>query len=94
MTYEARLRPEGARSGPWVDGQWRKVARALDAVEARWMSHLAGPLDLGQITLGCALGYLDFRLDARGWRAGRPALAAWADRFLARPAMATTRPVA
>jgi glutathione S-transferase len=93
MVYEARVRPEEARSTPWVESQWGKVARALDAVEDRWMSHLAGPLDAGQIALGCALGYLDFRHDARRWRDGRPALAAWADRFLARPAMAATRPV-
>jgi glutathione S-transferase len=92
MIYEARMRPEAARSEDWVEAQWAKVARALDALEARWIAHLAGPLDMGQIALGCALGYLDFRFDARGWRAGRPALAAWADRFLARPAMAATRP--
>ncbi len=93
MVYEGRIRPEGLRLEAWVDGQWAKIARALDAVEARWLSHLAGPLDLGQVTLGCALGYLDFRLDARSWRSTRPALGAWADRFLARPAMAATQPV-
>jgi glutathione S-transferase len=93
MTYEARLRPENARSEAWVEGQWSKVARALDALEARWMSHLAGPIDAGQIAIGCGLGYLDFRHDARGWRTGRPALAGWAERFDARPSMAETRPV-
>ncbi len=92
MTYEARLRPEGARSGPWVDGQWAKIARALDTLEARWLSHLAGPLDLGQIAVGCALGYLDFRHEARGWRIGRAGLAAWSAKFLKRPAMIATRP--
>jgi glutathione S-transferase len=56
------------------------------------MAHLAGPLDMGQIAVGCALGYLDFRHEARGWRAGRPALAAWFKAFDGRPAMAATRP--
>lgn len=93
MVYETRLRPEASRFDPWVEGQWAKIARALDVLEARWMSHLAGPLDIGQIAVGCALGYLDFRLDARGWRVGRPALAAWAERFADRPAMVATRPV-
>jgi glutathione S-transferase len=88
MVYEERLRPEEARSEAWVEGQWAKVARALDALEARWMSHLAGPLDMGQIATGCALGYLDFRHGRRDWRAGRPALAAWEAKFAARPAMA------
>ena len=93
MVYEARLRPEGGRSEAWVEGQWAKAARALDALEARWMSHLAGPLDIGQIAVGCALGYLDFRHAERGWRTGRPALAAWEAKFAERPAMAATRPV-
>jgi glutathione S-transferase len=93
MIYEGRLRPEAARSEPWIEGQWVKIARALDALEARWMSHLAGPLDIGQIAVGCSLGYLDFRFDARGWRSGRPALAAWAAKFAERPSMAATRPV-
>ncbi|MBP7000625.1 glutathione S-transferase [Amaricoccus sp.] len=94
MVYEGRVRPQEARSDLWVEGQWSKIARALDAIEARWMSHLAGPLDLGQIAVGCALGYLDLRLDDRAWRRGRPALDAWAARFLARPSMLATRPVA
>ena len=27
------------------------LAHALDAIEARWMSHLAGKLDMGQIAV-------------------------------------------
>ena len=92
MVYEGRLRPEALRFAPWVEGQWAKVDRALDALETRWMAHLEGPLDAGQIAVGCALGYLDFRHGARGWRAGRPALAAWFDSFAARPSMMATLP--
>jgi glutathione S-transferase len=92
MVYEDRTRPPERRHAPWVEGQWAKVARALDALEARWMSHLAGALDIGHIAVGCALGYLDFRLAARDWRRGRPALADWAGRFLDRPAMRATCP--
>lgn len=92
MVYEGRIRPEEMRFAPWVEGQWAKVARALDALETRWMAHLEGPLDAGQIAVGCALGYLDFRHDARGWRAGRPRLAAWYAGFAARPSMKATVP--
>lgn len=92
MVYESRCRPEGLRSEDWVEAQWAKIARSLDALEDRWMSHLAGPLDIGQIAVGCALGYLDFRHGGRGWRTGRPALAAWEETFGERPAMAATRP--
>jgi glutathione S-transferase len=93
MVYETRVRPEDRRFPDWVEGQWDKVARALDAIEGRWMAHLAGPLDMGQIAVGCALGYLDFRHEARSWRTGRPALGAWFGGFGERAAMVATRPV-
>ena len=92
MAYEWRLRPEDKRFEPWVEGQWTKIARALDVIEARWMSHLGGRLDMSHIAVGCALGYLDFRHDARGWRNGRPSLAAWFAEFSGRPSMQDTVP--
>lgn len=92
MVYEARTRPEDRRSEEWVAAQWSKVARALDALDDRWLAHLAGPLDLGQIAMGCALGYLDFRHSERGWRDGRPGLAAWEAGFARRASMQATRP--
>ncbi len=92
MTYETRLRPEDKRMPEWVDGQWTKVERACAALTTRWMSHLAGPVDMGQIAVGCALGYVDLRHDARGWRQGNDALAAWFEAFESRPSMAQTRP--
>ncbi len=94
LTYESRLRPEGLRWNAWADGQWEKIARACTALEARWMSHLGGKLDMGQIAVGCALGYLDLRHDARGWRAGHPGLADWYAAFSERPSMQATVPPA
>ncbi|MCA3452656.1 MAG: glutathione S-transferase [Rhodobacter sp.] len=93
IIYESRVRPEQHRFAPWVDGQWTKIDRALDALEQRWLSHLHGPLDMGQIAVGVALGYLDFRHGDRGWRGGRPGLAAWDAVFAERPSMVATRPV-
>ena len=92
MVYEWRIRPEEVRYAPWVEGQWAKVDRALDVLETRWMAHLEGPLDMGQIAVACALGYLDFRHADRDWRAGRPHLAAWEAEFAARPSMQASRP--
>ncbi|WP_456390606.1 glutathione S-transferase family protein [Profundibacter sp.] len=93
MIYEGRCRPEEQQSNEWVDAQWAKAARALDAIESRWISHLSGPLDMAQIATGCALEYLDFRHAARNWRAGRPELSAWQAEFARRPSMAATQPV-
>ena len=92
MVTEARVRPEGMRHEPWVEAQWAKASRALDALEERWAGQLAGPLTIGQIAVGAALGYLDFRHGAREWRTGRPALAAWEKRFAERESMKATAP--
>ena len=92
LTYERRFRAPEIQLAQWMDGQWTKIARALDVLEGQWLSHLNGPLDMGQIAVGSALGYLDFRQDDRGWRNGRDALAAWYAAFANRPAMQATQP--
>ncbi len=94
MAYETRLRPEGQQSQEWIEGQWAKVARAISVLNARWMSHLHGPLDAGQISVACALGYIDFRHGARNWRQGNDALAAWFKTFESRASMQATLPPA
>jgi len=93
MVYEDRLRPENIRMESWVEGQWSKVSRALDTLEADWGDHLTGPLDMGQIALGCALSYLDFRHADRNWRSGHTNLAAWEETIAQRPSMKSTIPV-
>lgn len=92
MVYEGRARPETARHEPWVEGQWAKIARSLDVLEERYMSLLKAPLNIGQISVACALSYLDLRLDDRGWRTGHPALAGWHEAFTQRPSMQETVP--
>lgn len=92
MVYEKRLRSEEMVFEPWLEAQWGKVAGALDAINERWMSHLFGPLDMGQIAVGCALGYLDFRHGARDWRQGRDGLAGWYAEFAKRDSMVATTP--
>lgn len=94
MRYEMMVRPEATRSPDWAEGQWQKIIRALATLEERWMSHLAGPVDMGQIAVGCALGYLDLRHAERDWRTQHPALAAWFAAFAARPSMQATAPSA
>ena len=93
MTYEVRLRPEDKQDHTWLDAQWGKVMGGLDALENRWLSHLSGPLDMAQISIASALGYLDLRHDARGWRKGHDALDDWFAVFSQRPAFQETMPV-
>ena len=65
------------------------VARALDVLKA---SVPADHLDIGTITVACALGYLDLRFAEDGWREGRPALTAWYAGMEKRPEIAETGP--
>ena len=92
MTYERRMRPENEQSDAWVEAQWEKAARAIAAVNARWMSHLTGPINIGQIGVACALSYIDLRHDDRGWRNGNDTLATWQATFAQRDSMVATAP--
>jgi len=92
MRYEEHVRPKASQSPEWLAGQWSKIDRTLTAVEGRWISHLSGPVDMGQIALGAALGYLDLRHSQRDWRATRPVLARWWGDFSKRPSMLATHP--
>lgn len=65
------------------------VERTLDALEAD-PPHKA--VDIGSITVACALGYLDFRFPQEPWRGTRPKLAAWFEAFSQDQAVAATAP--
>jgi glutathione S-transferase len=92
MSYEARLRPQEQQSPDWVEAQWAKAARGISAINSRWMSHLSGPLNIGQIGVACALSYIDLRHDGRGWRNGNEALANWHAELSERDSMVATKP--
>jgi len=92
MTYEVRLRPEVQQSHDWLEAQWSKADRAIQAINDRWMSHLGGPLNAAQIAVGCALAYVDLRHDHRNWRIGRETLAEWQAEFVSRASMQHTSP--
>lgn len=92
ISYEGRLRAPERQDPAWLDAQWAKIVSALDVLEADWMTDLNGPRDMGHFALGCALGYLDFRHDARNWRDGHPALSAWFEKISACKSMRSTAP--
>lgn len=92
LVYEKRYRPEDMQHRPWEEMQQAKIDRALDHLEANLPANVSGTPDIGQITLACALGYLDFRHGGK-WRAAHPGLVAWQDDFAASvPAHAKTMP--
>jgi glutathione S-transferase len=89
LVYEKRFRPEDKWHAPWQQRQQAKIDRALARLEQR---PPAATPDYGDLTLACALGYLDFRHEGR-WRGGHPRLVAWLESFArAVPAFERTRP--
>lgn len=91
QVYERRYRTEDIIHQPWLDLQQEKVDRALDWLEAN-PPEAEGHPTIGDVTLACALGYLDFRFAGK-WREGRPNMAAWLDAFdKAVPAYEETKP--
>ena len=90
ISYELRLRPQEKVSTEWTDAQWAKVMGGCDALQSQWMDLLNGPLTMAHISIACALGYLDLRHDARNWRQGHDALAAWFADFSKRPSFLET----
>lgn len=91
MAYESRARPEEMYHAPWVEGQWGKISRALDRLEAVHLPQLTAGFGIAQIALLAALGYLDLRFEARNWRDGRPGLAAFVAAHAERPSFASTK---
>jgi glutathione S-transferase len=49
-------------------------------------------VSIGQITVGCALGYLDLRFVEDDWRRDHPGLSNWFVEFSKRPSMQSTLP--
>lgn len=76
----------------YIDLQRGKVGRAVDALEKEANS-LGDLKTVGEISIGCALGYLDFRFANEPWRPGHPLLTAWYERVVKLPPLAQTMPV-
>jgi glutathione S-transferase len=51
------------------------------------------PLSIGQVTIGCVLGYLDYRFGPFGWREQAPRLASWYATLSRRPSFKATEAV-
>ncbi|HEX5370219.1 MAG TPA: glutathione S-transferase N-terminal domain-containing protein [Dehalococcoidia bacterium] len=81
---------EGRKS--YIELQQGKVKRAVDLLEkeAGTLGELA---TIGEITIACALGYLDFRYANEPWRPGHPKLEAWYAKVVKLPPLADTMPV-
>ncbi|HSV46412.1 MAG TPA: glutathione S-transferase [Ramlibacter sp.] len=70
-----------------------KVRASLQLLEAEAPALAQAPFSIGQITVGCALGYLDYRFGALGWRTLAPGLSSWFAQLCERPSFSATEPL-
>jgi glutathione S-transferase len=85
-----REKPADRQAPEWLAAFSVKTEAALDRLETLVPDLDDTSFGIGHIAVGCALGYLDFRFANLGWRTKRPSLAAWQDRFQARPSAIAT----
>ena len=86
------IRPEEKRWDKWEIVQMFKVTNALEALEKEANDLSVNVPRIGEVAIGCALGWLDVRLPAAEWRKGRPSLMRWFDNFANRSSMQLTAP--
>ncbi|MDH5601581.1 MAG: glutathione S-transferase, partial [Gammaproteobacteria bacterium] len=68
------------------------IIRGLDELERTIKDWSQAPLNIGIISVGCLLGWLDFRFASEDWRANRPGLRQWFEIFSKRYSMLHTEP--
>jgi glutathione S-transferase len=87
-------RPAELRWDQWVARQTRKMEQGLDEFERSKADRVVpdAALTIGDLTLLATLGYLDLRFPEDAWRAKRPRLSAWFDRFSDRDSFRATVP--
>ncbi len=84
--YEDVARPDAFKWADWRSAQMDKVETSLEALQnhPEW---LQGRVDMGSLTIGCSLWYLDLRFADLGWRDRHPGVAAWYATFSQRDSM-------
>lgn len=72
----------------------RQLAAIQAGLDAAERAKLQDPPTIGEISIACAIGYVEFRLPELDWKTSRPRLAAWYAGFAQRPSMQATIPAA
>jgi glutathione S-transferase len=70
----------------------RHMAAVMATLDVLERATFAEDPSIGEIAVGCALGYLDFRMLDLDWKSSRPKLAGWYAKFCEYPSMKATVP--
>lgn len=87
--YEDVARPEALRWSEWRAGQLDKAETSLAHLDSH-PEMLEGRVDIGSLTVACALWYLDLRFANFDWRSRHAGVASWFAKFSERPSLQGT----
>ncbi len=95
IRLEQTQRPPAQQSSKWIERQMGKIDAALVSAahglgDRNWCN--GESFTLADIAIGCALGYLDFRVPALDWRARHQNLTRHHEKLAARPSFLETAP--
>lgn len=88
--YEDVARPESLRWPEWRAAQLDKAETSLAYLSSQAQELQPSRVDIGTLTIACALWYLDLRFPEFGWRDRHPSVATWFAEFSQRPSMQAT----
>ena len=90
------LRPEQQRSDSWIERERSVIDATLSMMATELGDNnswcMGTPFTLADIAVGCALGYLDFRIAELDWRGRHPQLASLHDKLMQRASFSETIP--
>lgn len=95
IRIEGFQRTPEQRSDSWIARQQCKIDAALDAMAKGLASKTwcaGNHYTLADIAVGCALGYIEFRMPELAWRDAHPDLARHFDKLSQRPSFVDTFP--
>jgi glutathione S-transferase len=88
--YEDVARPEPLRWPEWRAAQLDKAETSLAHLSANPTLIAPQRVDIGTLTVACALWYLDLRFGDVGWRDRHPVVASWYAEHSKRPSLQAT----
>jgi glutathione S-transferase len=89
---QERMKTPAQQIEAWLASFQIKIDASLDRLEAEAPALAGSGFDIGHLSVGCTLSYLDYRFADLDWRATRPQLASWHRTFCARPSALATLP--
>jgi glutathione S-transferase len=95
VRLENTQRTEAQRSAPWIARQMKKIELSLNSMSHGLSDHdwcSGNKYSLADVSVGCALGYLDFRFAQLNWRGPHANLAKLFDKLSLKKSFIETMP--